>query len=52
MELLRRLFAHFHASETTQEDEEEEKPEQLLSELSIQGVADYIKSEKCKLCLT
>ena len=47
MEFLRQLFAQFRAS-AQEEETEEEKPEQLLPELSVQGVADFIKSEKCK----
>lgn len=31
-----------------QEDEEKPKPEQLLSDLSLQGVAEYMQTEKCK----
>ena len=27
---------------------EQEKPEQVLTELSVKGIADYIQSEKCK----
>ena len=42
---IQQLFSRF----TTQcAPEEEEKPEQLLPELTIQGVADYIKSKKCE----
>lgn len=47
MDLLNRLFSRFTTS-GEQNNETEEKPEQLLPEVSIQGVVDYIKSEKCK----
>lgn len=29
-------------------DDESEKPEQLLSEVNFEGVAKYIKSDRCK----
>ncbi|XP_048586494.1 NAD-dependent protein deacetylase sirtuin-2 isoform X2 [Nematostella vectensis] len=42
-----KLFNQFRLN-LTQEKSEKEKPEQLLDEVSFEGVANYIKSGKCK----
>ena len=39
------------AEVASSEEDTEARPEQLLDELTLDGVAQYIKSGKCKLCL-
>ncbi|XP_072168087.1 NAD-dependent protein deacetylase sirtuin-2-like isoform X1 [Diadema setosum] len=53
MDVLRELFGRFalygrDIGDPAAEPESKPKPEQLLKELTAQGVADYIKEGKCK----
>ncbi|XP_078489170.1 NAD-dependent protein deacetylase sirtuin-2 [Ciona intestinalis] len=44
---LKNLFSTINLGELINKDDEE-KPEQLLPEVTFKGVAEYIKSDKCK----
>ncbi|XP_031571475.1 NAD-dependent protein deacetylase sirtuin-2-like [Actinia tenebrosa] len=46
LNFLQQLLARFRVA--APEEEEKEKPEQLLEEVTFEGAAKYIKSEKCK----
>ena len=47
LDFLQRLLAQLKPP-TASEGVEKEKPEQLLEEVTFEGVANYIKKGKCK----
>ena len=53
VDVLRSLMSRFHLYGRDSDSQEEEveakaKPEQLLKELTLEGVAEYIKGDKCE----
>ncbi|XP_054758706.2 NAD-dependent protein deacetylase sirtuin-2-like isoform X1 [Lytechinus pictus] len=48
VESLRSFLQRFSLGEGSDAQEEKSKPEQLLKELTLQGVADFVKEGKCK----
>eukprot|EP00057_Strongylocentrotus_purpuratus_P033119 XP_790234.2 PREDICTED: NAD-dependent protein deacetylase sirtuin-2 [Strongylocentrotus purpuratus] len=48
VESLRNFLGRFHLSAGSSGQEEKPKPEQLLKELTLEGIADFIKEGKCK----
>lgn len=48
VESLRNFLGRFHLSEGSSGQEEKPKPEQLLKELTLEGIADFIKEGKCE----